>query len=156
MQINIGETHATISSDGGQTRTAVILERETDEQGRVVSVLLDRRVHHRFWNDREWDAFGAFATVLTRRGYAKPKPRASSGDAPASIDTPGKLALYDALDHHERLTLDVVRAVEVHAPDDWRGNLMRSRNVRQALYDVLHDDDQVEAAFAVIEAHDEF
>jgi len=97
-------------------------------------------------------------------------------DTPATLDTPGKRALYNnlklvipdrrtaedqgeykaikdtALDQALKID-DTVRRV---APDGWRGVLPRENVIKQALWDVLQDEDEVERIFRIIEAQKEY
>ncbi|MGC8732133.1 MAG: type I restriction endonuclease subunit R, partial [Halothiobacillaceae bacterium] len=77
-------------------------------------------------------------------------------DTPKSLDTPGKRALFDNLDHHETLALQVHQAVMAARPSDWRGVLPREQVVKQALHGVLQDVDKVNAVFGIIKAQPEF
>ncbi len=97
-------------------------------------------------------------------------------DTPATLDTPGKRALYNnlklvipdkrtaedegeykgtkdtALDQALKID-DTVRRV---APDGWRGVLPRENVIKQALWDVMQDEDEVERIFRIIEAQKEY
>jgi type I restriction enzyme R subunit len=77
-------------------------------------------------------------------------------DTPKSLDTPGKRALFDNLDHNEALALQVHQAVMAARPSDWRGVLPREQVVKQALYGVLQDVDKVNAVFGILKAQPEF
>lgn len=77
-------------------------------------------------------------------------------DTPKSLDTPGKRALYDNLGHDEALALQVHQAVMASRPSDWRGVLPREQVVKQALYGVLKDVDQVNAVFGILKAQPEY
>lgn len=97
-------------------------------------------------------------------------------DTPASLDTPGKRALYNNLrsavpdkrtaeDHSDYGPIkdmalekalkidDTVRRVR---PDSWRGVLPRENVIKQALWDILQDEDEVERIFRIIEAQREY
>ena len=70
-----------------------------------------------------------------------------AGDAPEEIDTPARRALYNNLNRDRDLALKVDAAVRQNRPDSWRGVQPREMVVRQAIYDVLQDFDQVERIF---------
>jgi type I restriction enzyme R subunit len=57
----------------------------------------------------------------------------ASGAYPATMNAPGKRALYDNLDKDERLALAVDAAVRASRQDDWRGNPFKVRRVRNAI-----------------------
>jgi hypothetical protein len=63
-QIDIGDTHATVREPGGRIRTAIVLEKRVDADGRITSVLLDRVVHEKHGRIDGWTAGGCFVTEL--------------------------------------------------------------------------------------------
>lgn len=79
-----------------------------------------------------------------------------SDDTPKNLDTPGKRALYNNLNEDEALALKIDKTVKRVCPDDWRGFEPRERVIKQALYGILHDFDQVERIFLIIKAQKEY
>jgi type I restriction enzyme R subunit len=79
-----------------------------------------------------------------------------SDDTPKNLDTPGKRALYNNLKEDEVLALRVDKTIKRVCPDDWRGFEPRERVIKQALYGILHDFDQVEHIFLIIKAQKEY
>lgn len=75
---------------------------------------------------------------------------------PPRLDTPGKRALYNNLSGDEELALKVDAAVKAHMPDDWRGVQPKEQTIKQAMYDVLKDKDEVERLFTIIKAQREY
>ncbi|MDR5835641.1 type I restriction endonuclease subunit R [Caballeronia sp. LZ034LL] len=81
-------------------------------------------------------------------------------DTPAVLDTGGKRALFNNLKAAEShtseqalaLALDIDRAVRRVRPDGWRGVLPRENVIKQALWDILGNDSEVERIFLIIEA----
>src|SRR4051812_17034770 len=47
-RVDIGETHVTLREPSGRILTARILEKRTDTNGQITSVLLDRIIHERY------------------------------------------------------------------------------------------------------------
>ncbi|MBC8726799.1 type I restriction endonuclease subunit R [Paraburkholderia sp. UCT2] len=84
----------------------------------------------------------------------------NAGDTPAALDTPGKRALFNNLkiangrtpEHALALSLELDAAVRRVRPDGWRGVLPRENVIKQALWDILKDDGEVERIFPIIEA----
>lgn len=85
--------------------------------------------------------------------------RIQSGSAsaiPASLNSPGKRAVYNNLDlmtsdsEREVLALTVDSAVRAAAPDDWRGHRAKEQLVKQALFKALDDVALVENLFPII------
>lgn len=77
-------------------------------------------------------------------------------DTPTNLDTPGKRALYSNLGNNIDLALRVDTEVRTRAPDDWRGVESRERVVKNALYIVLGDVQEVERLFPIIKANKEY
>jgi len=87
---------------------------------------------------------------------AKQVTAGKTDDTPKSLDTPGKRALFDNLGGDEALALQVHQAVMAARPSDWRGVLPREQVIKQALYRVLGDVDQVNAVFGILKAQAEY
>ena len=63
-QIDVGETHVTVREPSGRVLTARILERVTDANGKVASLLLDRIIHEKYGRIEGWTASGCYVTEL--------------------------------------------------------------------------------------------
>lgn len=77
-------------------------------------------------------------------------------DTPEALDTPGKRALYNNLDQDEALALRIDETVKQVRPADWRGIVTRERVIKQALFEILDNDEVVERIFLIIEAQREY
>jgi type I restriction enzyme, R subunit len=75
---------------------------------------------------------------------------------PASLDTPGKRALYNNLNQDEDLALRIDQAVKRDRPDGWRGIEARERVIKAAIYGVLPDIAEVERIFLIIKEQKEY
>ena len=75
---------------------------------------------------------------------------------PATLNTPGKRALYNNLHRNESLALEIDRAVRAVRPDGWRGVQAREQVIKRAIYNVLHDVAEVERLFKILEAQSEY
>jgi type I restriction enzyme R subunit len=92
---------------------------------------------------------------------------------PEALDTPGKRAIYNNLkagciaepaasyehastDKELELALKIDAAIRKARPDDWRGVQAREQVVKRALYDVLHDEVEVERIFLIIKLQREY
>jgi type I restriction enzyme, R subunit len=81
-------------------------------------------------------------------------------DTPAVLDTGGKRALFNNLkaagshtpEQALALALEIDTAVRRVRPDGWRGVLPRENVIKQALWDILGNDSEVERIFLIIEA----
>jgi hypothetical protein len=63
------------------------------------------------------------------------------GNYPPSLDTSAKRALFEALGNNEQLALNMDAAIRRVKHDDWRGHLIKERDVRYAILDHLNDDE---------------
>ena len=77
-------------------------------------------------------------------------------ETPEQINTPGKLALYNNLNHNEGLAIKIDSVVKQIRPDGWRGIQAKEQVVKAALYGVLQDKDEVERIFLIIKAQKEY
>lgn len=77
-------------------------------------------------------------------------------DSPSRLDTPGKRALWNNLGQNEDLALRLDETIRQRRPDGWRGMLAKERKLKEAIYDVLNNDDEVERIFAIVKAQDEY
>jgi type I restriction enzyme R subunit len=77
-------------------------------------------------------------------------------DQPVSLDTPGKRALYSNLQDNEDLAIKIDAAVKRTRPDGWRGVEPRERIIKQALYGILGEIEEVERIFLIIKAQAEY
>ena len=83
-----------------------------------------------------------------------------SEDTPVALDTAGKRALFNNLkvanghspEEALSLSLELDAAVKRVRPDGWRGVLPRENVIKQALWDILKDDREVERIFGIVEA----
>jgi type I restriction enzyme R subunit len=87
---------------------------------------------------------------------AKRAEAGHSEDTPKALDTPGKRALYNNLNHDEALALKVDAAIRTRRPDGWRGVQARELVIKRALYDTLGDEAEVERIFPIIKAQREY
>lgn len=81
-----------------------------------------------------------------------------SDQYPRTIETKGKQALYDNLEQDEDLALLVHNTVMITRRDDFRGNLLKEREILVALKQVLpvYSDKQLKDIFEIIKNQDEF
>jgi type I restriction enzyme, R subunit len=68
---------------------------------------------------------------------------------PAEIDTAEKVALYDSLGEDAALAVAIDAAIRAVKKDDWRGNLMKEREIKRAIRQHV-DDAKVEDVFDLV------
>ena len=99
----------------------------------------------------------AYAEYLERIAALVRDVKAGHGGAyPATIDTPGRKALFDNLGEDEALSLAVDSAVRATAPHGWRGHSMKERKVRRCIEGVLSDDAAVDRIMEVLKHQHEY
>lgn len=113
-------------------------------------------------------------------GLAKTVEVGKGDDTPATLDTPGKRAIYNNLsrgassktvnrvaepevsygavgaNRELALALRIDEVIKRSRPDGWRGIQTREQVIKQALYDVLQDVAEVERIFLVVKAQREY
>ncbi|MCB9127964.1 MAG: HsdR family type I site-specific deoxyribonuclease [Ardenticatenales bacterium] len=132
-----------------------------------MSELLDALIEERRRNALDYQAYLDRIVELTRQVR---QPPASA--YPATLSTPLQRALYDnlprnategALQEHaasysagravnarERQALALARAIDDTRQADWRGNLIKERQIKRAIYNVVRDDPLVEQLFELV------
>ena len=113
--------------------------------------------------------------IAQQRNRREPRLWRWLGCAPATLDTPGKRALYNNLrsagagqvgespaaynqddDKELKLALEIDQVVRQVRPDGWRGIQSREQVIKAALYGVLKNVDEVERIFLIIKAQSEY
>jgi type I restriction enzyme, R subunit len=87
---------------------------------------------------------------------AKAVQQGHDGKTPATINSPGKRALYNNLAQDAALVERMHTAILAGKPDGWRGVLAKEQAVKRILFDLLADADQVERIFPIIKAQTEY
>lgn len=82
--------------------------------------------------------------------------KGKSDDTPSSLDTPGKVALYNNLNNDEDLALLIDRVVRGVIQDGFRGNPAKERIIQGKIYEVLKDEYQVRRIFKIIVNQSEY
>jgi type I restriction enzyme R subunit len=135
-----------------------------------MSALLDEIIRRRNEKAIEYEEYLKRIAMLAIDVQAGKAP-----DAPGQLNTPGRLALYNNLKDHVAankakqgaatygagdaaldLALRIDAAVKQKRPDGWRGVPAREQMVRQALYEVLLDIDEVNRLYPIIFAQKEY
>jgi type I site-specific restriction-modification system R (restriction) subunit len=98
-----------------------------------------------------------YEAYLTRIAELATRVQAGHADEiPKTLNTPGKRALYNNLDHNEELALRIDEAVKRIRPDSWRDVQAREQVIKAELYRVLQDVGEVERIFMIIKAQTEY
>jgi type I restriction enzyme R subunit len=71
-------------------------------------------------------------------------------DVPPTISTREQMAIYHNFGNNEKTAIEIDAAVKRVKKADWRGNLAKEREIKQALYGILKNTDEVERIFPII------
>ncbi|MCP4702528.1 MAG: HsdR family type I site-specific deoxyribonuclease [Gammaproteobacteria bacterium] len=116
-----------------------------------MSKLLDEIIRQRKQNAIDYQAY--------LRKIAELANKVSGGqpdDTPTALNTKAKRALYNNLEQDEVLALQIDAAVLVSKSDGWRGNQAKENTVKQAIYKIVDDVDEVERIFKIAEQQGEY
>jgi type I restriction enzyme R subunit len=116
-----------------------------------ISALLDEIIANRKAKATEYEEYLKRIAEIARR-----IEMGQAHEAPPSLNTPGKRAIYNNLGQDEELALKVDGAVKSSRPDGWRGVQPREQQIKAALYKVLQDFAEVERVFLIIKAQKEY
>jgi type I restriction enzyme, R subunit len=120
-----------------------------------MSALLDEIIKKRKEKAIDYEAY-----LKQMADLASKVQSGKADDTPAALDTGGKRALFNNLkaagsytpEQSLALALEIDTAVRRVRPDGWRGVLPRENVIKQALWDILGDNSEVERIFLIIEA----
>jgi type I restriction enzyme R subunit len=116
-----------------------------------MSSLLDEIIANRKAKALEYEEYLKRIAEIAQRVEA-----GQSQEAPPTLNTPGKRALYNNLGQDEELALRIDEAVRLSRPDGWRGVQPREQLIKAALYKILQDFAEVERVFLIIKAQKEY
>ncbi len=97
-----------------------------------MSVLLTELIRQRKQGAISYEEF--LKKIEELAGDIQPK---RSAHYPGSIDSQAKKALYDNLDCNEQLAIDLYHKIDTLRPDNWIGNNIREKVVKNAIREVL-------------------
>jgi len=166
-----GNREAIAESIENNVRSKIMKEHLTDPAYyEKMSALLNEIIRLRKEKAIEYEDYLKRIADLATRVQAGKAP-----DAPEQLNTPGRLALYNNLKGHVAanraqqrdvayggkdaaldLALRIDAAVKRKRPEGWRGVPAREQMVKQALYEVLRDIDEVTRLYPIIFAQKEY
>ncbi len=147
-----GKQGAIAETIENNVRSKIIKEHLTDPAYyEKMSALLDEIIAARKAKAIEYEDYLKRIAEL-----AKQVQTGQADEMPARLDTPGKRALYNNLNQNEELALRIDEAVKRARPDDWRGIEPRERVIKQTLFAILGDTDEVERVFRIITNQTEY
>lgn len=116
-----------------------------------MSELLDEVIKYRKENADRYEEYLKKVADL-----AKKVKEGNASTAPKTLKTEGQRALYNNLGKNEVLAIKIDSKVKEVSPADWRGEKTRYYVIKDALYEILKDGDEVERIFKLLENHEEY
>lgn len=166
-----GDRESIAETIENNVRSKILKEQLTDPAYFAkMSALLDEIIRLRKDRAIEYESYLARIADVAHKVAA-----GKSDDTPQQLKTNGQLALYNNLKDHvvsdtaqepvatyggvsqaldTALWLDA--AIKAKRPDGWRGVVAREQMVRQAMFDVLKDINEVNRLFPIVFAHKEY
>lgn len=119
-----------------------------------MSVLLSELVEQRKKEAEDYEKYLKKLIELTK----KVKKPSTSSHYPSTLDTSAKRALYDNLDEDENLAILMDAQIKYTKKDNWRGHMLKKKEVKNAIKKVLPEDKQerLEKIFEIVENQNEY
>jgi type I restriction enzyme R subunit len=147
-----GNKDAIAETIENNVRSKIIKEHLTDPvYFDSMSALLDEVIAARKAKAIEYEEYLKRIAALAERVEA-----GQAEETPKTLNTTGKRALYNNLGQNEGLALKIDETVKERRPDGWRGVQAREQVIKRALYDILHEEAEVERIFLIIKAQSEY
>jgi type I restriction enzyme R subunit len=80
----------------------------------------------------------------------------NAANYPAQITTPAQRALYDNLDQDEKLSVELDSDIKESLPDNWIGNTIKERAVRNVVKKYIQDSEKVDKVIEIIKNQSEY
>lgn len=77
-------------------------------------------------------------------------------NTPKTLDTPAKRALYNNMNNDSEQALKVHEAVISYKRDGWRGHRPKEQLIKQAIFDILKNEEEVERIFKIVREQREY
>ncbi|MGH2508969.1 MAG: type I restriction enzyme subunit R domain-containing protein, partial [Ktedonobacteraceae bacterium] len=117
-----------------------------------MSELLDTLIQARQTQAQDYEQYLAQIFAIARQVQ-----RPESGVAySTSLNTRGKRALYDNLGQNEQMAIDVDGLIRRTKKDGWRGNMIKEREIRNAIREVVPDETLADDILEIVKQQDEY
>jgi type I restriction enzyme R subunit len=117
-----------------------------------MSTLLDELIKERKEEAKGYEEYLAKIVELCK----KMKNPAISFSYPKTLNSNAKRALFDNLNHDEKLTISLDYEICHTKKDGWRGNKIKEREVKYAIRNHIQDDEEVERIFELVKNQSEY
>jgi type I restriction enzyme R subunit len=111
-----------------------------------MSVLLDELIKERKLQSLDYKKYLEKIVALTKR-ITKPE---SSSSYPRTLNSKAKRALFDNLNRNEKLAIDLDAEILRTKKDDWRGNKIKEREVKNAIKKFISDKTEADKIFDLV------
>lgn len=147
-----GNRNAIAESIENNVRSTIVKKQLSDPTYFArLSTLLDEIIKKRKEKALDYEAYLKELEELIKRVV-----KGVADNVPARLNTPAKRALYNNLGQDEALALLVDAKINEVRPADWRGDEIKERAIKKALFEVLNDEAAVERLFPIIKAQGEY
>lgn len=147
-----GNTEAVSETIENNVRSKIIKSHFLDPAYfKEMSILLDALIKQRKKKAIEYAKY-----LKEMAELAKKVKEGKKDDTPSSLDTAAKRTLYNNLEQNEMLAIQIGTAVKVSKPAAWRGNSTKENMIKQAIYTILNDVEEVERIFEIIKQQQEY
>lgn len=121
-----------------------------------ISALLDALIKERKENAIEYKLYLEKIKELIKQ--ARPNSSSRSENYPENMNSAGKRALYDNLDHNEELVTKLDAVLRHAIKDDWICHPMKEKRVRNAVKEVLGDNNEalLDSTMEIIKKQNEY
>ena len=141
-----GNKDAVAETIENNIRTKIIKERLTDPAFYdKMSRLLDEIIAARKAKAIEYEGYLQQIARLVGTVNA-----GQEGGGPIAVRTVGQRALYNNLDRNADLAIEIDQKIKHVRPADWRGVRAREQEIKAAIHEIVGDEEQTEAIFAII------
>lgn len=117
-----------------------------------MSELLDALIEKRRQEAIEYEQYLAEIVALTKQV----NDPGLGTNYPKEVNSPAKRALYENLDHDLKLTLSLDHAITSTKKDDWRGSMVKERELKYAIGKVLNDETKLDTIFELVKKQHEY
>ncbi len=118
-----------------------------------MSVLLDELIKERKQEAINYKKYLEKIVALTKK-ITKPE---TSSAYPKTLNSKAKRALFDNLNRDEKLAIELDEEITRTKKDDWRGNKLKEREVRNAIKKVLgKDGEELDRVFELVKNQNDY
>lgn len=116
-----------------------------------MSLLLQDLIRQRKNNAIEYEGFLKKIEELAK----KLKPEDRQSQYPISIDTPAKQAIYEVIED-ENITVAMESEISYNVEENWIGNLLKERKVKNAISKHVQDSNKVDTILEIVKNQNEY